>query len=203
MPTLLELANEVLLQVGEHPVSDFTSPVALKAKLACQLSLQFCSTLHGWMFLRQTVSTSNWVNGVATIVPFQKIYSVSLYTNILSCQRLRALKQLNTRSPYISNPTYYSICGQDQVLLYPEPVLADKPLVLFDILAHLTIPLLPADTLPYPQSFLNIVSLYAQATLHRTHTGDTTSIESTTRVFELAVHMYRLREDDSPGSMHL
>lgn len=202
MPTLLELANEVLLQVGEHPVSDFTSPVALKAKLACQLSLQFCSTLHGWMFLRQTVSTSSWVNGVATITPFQKVYSVSLYTNVLSRQRLQALKQLNIRAPYTANPTYYAVSGQDQVLLYPQPVTADKPLVLFDILSQITIPQSPADTLPYPQSFLNIVSLYAQATMHRTHTGDTSSLEATTRVFELAVHMYRTREDDAPGNIH-
>jgi hypothetical protein len=202
MPTLLELANEVLLQVGEHPVNDFTSPVALKAKLACQLSLQFCSTLHGWMFLRQTVSTSSWVNGVATITPFQKVYQVSHFTNVLSRQRLAALRQLNVRSPYTANPSYYAIVGENQILLYPQPVTADKPIILFDILAHITIPQLPTDSFTYPQAFLNIVSLYAQATMHRTHTADTASMEACMRTFELAVHMYRTREDDAPGNMH-
>jgi hypothetical protein len=199
MPTLLESCNEVLLQVGEREVSGFTSSVGKKVRLAYRRAQNFVGVLHAWRHLRVTVTTTNWVGGLATLPPFQSVYQ-AFFTQGTTAYNLTPLNPtaLNYRleqAPQTGIPRYYCIEGEGNVRLYPTPTPAMLPFIDFYLLLRPPVASNPADVLSGPDSYVELCTLYAQVIMHRTHTTDLNASQATMREFETSVHMYRTRDN--------
>lgn len=193
MPTLLEAANEALIQVGEREVSNFTSSVGKKARLAVRNAQQFVGILHQWRHLRASITTSPsvFVADTATIAPFSRILQAFVGTLVLQEINNGTLSHRVNTAPITSTPTYYSIDGESKVQFYPTPPLADQSKIVLDVLLKPTIASNPTDILEGPDEYVGLIVLYSQVILHRTHTTDLNAAESTAREFETRVHMYR------------
>lgn len=191
MPTLLEAVNEVLLQVGEREVSSFSSPVARKARLAIRRAQNFVGTLHQWRHLRATVSPSRFVGDICTLPPFLTIYSVYRGTQALQPINLDAIIYKVNTANSAGNPRYYSIVGENSVLIYPSPTPTEQTQIRVSLLLDATVASNPADVLEGPDGYVDLVTLYAQVVMHRIHTTDLNAADATAREFETSVHMYR------------
>lgn len=199
MPTLLESCNEVLLQVGEREVANFTSSVGKKVRLAYRRAQNFVGVLHAWRHLRVTVTTTNWVGGTATLSPFQSVSQV-FYTQGMSAYNLTPINPMLMtskfeQSPLTGIPRYYCITGENTVQLYPAPTLAMQPLIDFYVSLRPTIASLPTDVLQGTDSYVELCTLYAQVIMHRTHTTDLNASQATMREFETSIHMFRTRDN--------
>lgn len=194
--TLLAACNEALLMVGEREVTNFSSPVGRKARLALRRAQNFVGTLHAWRHLRATSTTPNWVGAVATPPPFHSVYQVyyqqspttAIALKSLSPSQMRYKRETDTS---LGIPRYYAVVGEGQVEFYPQPTPAMQPLIEFTLRLKSTIASEPTDLLEGPDGYTDLVTLYAQVVLHRTHTTDLNSAEATAREFETSVHMYR------------
>lgn len=195
MPLLLTACNEALLQVGEREQSDLSTPVGKKARLAIRGAIDMCATMHAWRFLRQTVITTNWLNGVVTLPPFKELYQVTSGNILLTPTNPAALLNRLAQSPVIGIPSRYCVTGDNQVTVYPEPSLADKNAMQFRLLLEPTLPSLATDDIVVPTPFYELVVLYAQIILHRTHTTDLASAEAAQRDFEIRMHLSRTRDN--------
>ena len=199
MPNLLEACNEVLLQVGEREVANFSTNVGTKVRLAYRRSQNVVGVLHAWRHLRVAVTTTNWVGGVATLTPFQSLYQV-FHTQGVSAYALSAANpQLITsrieQAPIIGVPRMYCVIGEGTVLVYPTPTALMLPLIDFYVLLRPTIANAPVDVLAGPDSYVELCTLYAQVIMHRTHTTDLAAAQATMREFETSIHMYRTRDN--------
>jgi hypothetical protein len=196
MATLLEACNEVLIMIGEREVTNFASPLGKKVRLAYRRAQQFVGILHQWRHLRATVTPSSWLNDTATFTPFTTIYN-GVYAPSATLRyelhpvNLETLCHKARISPLTDIPSYYSIAGENKVQLYPQPTVAMQPSISFDVLLKPTIASNPTDVLEGPDSYLDLVTLYAQIVMHRTHTTDLNAAEATLREFETSIHMYR------------
>jgi len=202
MPTLLDACNEVLLMVGEREVSNFTTPIGKKVRLAYRRAQSFVGVLHAWRHLRSTtqVVLSSWVNDVATLPPFLTVYTASYNGYEIRSINPETLKYKARVAPATGVPQYFSVVGEDQVQLYPQPSATDKPLIRFSLLLKPTIASAPTDVLQGPDMYNDLVTLYAQVIMHRTHTTDLNAAEATAREFETSIHMYRTSEVLQPIS---
>jgi hypothetical protein len=196
MTTFLDLVNEVLLQVGEREVPNFSSAVGRKAKLAVRGAVIFCQHQHDWRFTNTTLTVDlpGWSNGTATLSDMRRLHSVYL-DNF-------PLRRVSSHDYYPADtgagvPNCYAIVGENQVRLWPIPSDAIKPTVQFNVSTSLSIPVNETDVLNYPESFKEILSLYAQASMHRTHTTDMAALDACLRSFELLIHTYRSSEQRS------
>lgn len=198
MPTtsLLIACNEVLLNVGELEVSDFTTPVGKKARLAYSSAIRAVSSLHAWQHLQATVSALSWnVEGdTATLTPIQELYSVSLGTDVLRSVGFDELYERDIRIAATATPLYYARAEQNSVLLYPTPSVADRPNLKFRVLLQPTVPSLPGDNFTLPDDFYDLVHIYAQMLMHRNHTTDLQAAQACQSEFELRTHMVRTRQ---------
>lgn len=199
MPTLLESCNEVLLQVGEREVVNFSSVVGKKVRLAYRRAQNFVGVLHAWRHLRATVTTTNWVGGLATLSAFSSVYQV-FYTQGTSAFALTPVNPMLIaarveQSPITGIPTMYCITGENTVQLYPTPTTAMLPLIDFYVRLRPTIASAPTDVLQGVDSYVELCSLYAQVVMHRTHTTDLAAAQATMREFETSIHMYRSRDN--------
>lgn len=193
MTTLLELVNDSLLMVGEREVPNFESSVGRKGRLAVRNAQQFVGILHQWRHLRAIINTTpeSFVGGTATIAPFSRIFSAFVGTLALQCAQPRTMQYKVATGPLVSTPEYYSIAGESSVEFYPTPTLLDQSRITLHVLLKPTIASNTTDTLEGPAEYVDLVSLYAQVVLHRTHTTDLNAAEATAREFETRVHMYR------------
>ena len=199
MPTLLESCNEVLIQVGESEQASLNSSVGKKVRLAVRRAQNFVGVLHAWRHLRVTVTTTNWVGGLATLPPFQSLFQC-FYTQGTTAYPLAsinpsALNYKLEQAPQVGIPRFYCIEGEGVVRLYPTPTPAMLPLIDFYILLRPPIASNPADVLAGPDSYVELCILYAQVIMHRTHTTDLNASQATMREFETSVHMYRTRDN--------
>lgn len=199
--TLLAAANELLLNVGEQGVGDLGSSVGRKAAVAFQRALRFVSQLHSWSHLTANVTTPTWIGATAALPPVAEVYAVSLRQYMLSSTSYdRLYDHLIRTSPLlIGTPQYWSRSGSN-VLVYPEPVGLDKPLVVFRVLRQPVTPLLAADSFTLPDDFYDAVQTYAEMLLHRNHTTDAAAAQACAADFELRIHMLRSRETSQPVS---
>ena len=199
MPSLLEACNEVLTQVGEREIPNFSTTVGKKVRLAYRRSQNFVGCLHAWRHLRVAVTTANWVGGVATLPPFQSLYQVFHSQGPTAYALAPVNPQLITsrieQSPLIGTPRMYCIIGEGTVLVYPTPTVAMLPLIDFYVLLRPPIASAPVDVLAGPDSYVELCTLYAQVVMHRTHTTDLAAAQATMREFETSVHMYRTRDN--------
>lgn len=199
MPTLLESCNEVLIQVGEREVPNFTSSVGKKVRLAYRRAQNFVGVLHAWRHLRVTVTTTNWVGGLATLPPFQSLFQVFLTQGTtaypLACLNPSALSYKLEQAPQVGIPRFYCIEGENTIRLYPTPTPAMLPFIDFYLLLKPTIASNLADVLAGPDSYVELCTLYAQVVMHRTHTTDLNASQATMREFETSIHMYRTRDN--------
>lgn len=196
MPTLLEACNEVLLMVGEREVSSLSTPLGKKVRLALRRAQSFVGILHAWRHLRATTISASWVNDVATLTPFHTVYSVSYKPSTLVSYELKSinpetLEYKARNAPLSSIPDYYAVVGENKVQLYPAPTAVMQPLISFDVLLKPTIASAATDVLQGSDNYNDLVTLYAQVIMHRSHTTDLNAAESTLREFETSTHMYR------------
>lgn len=199
MATLLEACNEVLLQVGEREVVNFSSVVGKKVRLAYRRAQNFVGVLHAWRHLRVAVITTNWVGGVATLSNFSSVYQV-FYTQGTSAISLTPINPMTLyskfeQSPQTGIPRYYCITGENTVQLYPTPTTAMQPLIDFYVRLRPTVASAPVDVLQGTDAYVELCTLYAQVVMHRTHTTDLAAAQATMREFETSVHMYRTRDN--------
>ena len=193
MPTLLETANEALIQVGEREVATLTSAIGKKARLAVRNAQQFIGTLHQWRHLRASVTTTPaaFTGDTASIAPFSRVFRGYVGTLALQNLNLNSISYKVNTSPLTGSPVYYSIKTESKVQFYPSPTVTDQSKILLDVLLKPTIATNATDTLEGPDDYVALVGLYAQVILHRTHTTDLAAAEATAREFETRVHMYR------------
>lgn len=193
MITLLEAANEALIQVGEREVTSFTSSVGKKVRLAVRSAQQFVGILHQWRHLRASITTTPtmFLVDTATIAPFSRI--LQAYVGTLALQEINSsmISHRANTSPITGTPTYYAIDGESKVQFYPIPLLTDQSKILLEVLLKPTIASNPTDVLEGPDEYVGLITLYTQVVLHRTHTTDLNAAEATAREFETRVHMYR------------
>ena len=199
MPNLLEACNEVLLQVGEKEVANFSSNAGKKVRLAYRRAQNFVGVLHAWRHLRVTVTTTNWVGGLSTLPNFSSLYQ-AFYTQGSSAISLTPVNPMliNTKieqAPLTGIPRYYCITGENTVQLYPTPTAAMQPFIDFYVRLRPTIASFPADVLQGTDAYVELCTLYAQVVMHRTHTTDLAAAQITMREFETSVHMYRTRDN--------
>lgn len=202
--SFIDLVNRSLLQMGEREVPSFNSPVGRKAQYAVQTAIVFCSKLHPWLFLRQSsqVILPNWLNDRATLPGIQQMYAVYNGTTILKRQTPRNLINLALTAPSVSAPNHWALVATNTVQVYPQPTDAVKPVLLFDYLLEPTIPQLPADQITFPDAFVELVGMYAQHILLRSHAADLASSDAVLQQFQLLVHLYRTKEGSlNVGSM--
>ncbi|UZV39959.1 tail tubular protein A [Leptolyngbya phage LPP-1] len=198
MPTtsFINACNEVLLNVGELELSDFTTPVGRKAQIAYQRAIRAVSSLHAWQHLMSTVSALSWnvVGDIATLTPIQELYSVTLGTDVLRSVGFDELYERAARLATTSTPLYFSRAGQNEVLLYPAPSVAERANLLFRVMRQPTVPALPNDNFTLPDDFYDLVSIYAEMLMHRNHTTDIQAMQACQAEFELRTHMIRSRQ---------
>lgn len=193
--TLLETCNEALLQVGEREQPSLTAPTGKKARLAVRSAIDICARMHAWRFLRVIASTTNWLNSVGTLPPFQELYQASNGTQLLYLTSPEAIQNHVIRNPEVGLPLYCSVIGENQVMVYPLPAAAVLNAIQFRLLLQPTIPDIATDVLNFPAPFFELVDLYTQVILHRTHTTDLASAEAALRDFEVRMHMHRTRDN--------
>jgi hypothetical protein len=184
--------------IGEREVASLSTPLGKKVRLAYRRAQSFVGLLSAWRHLRTVVTTNalNWVNDRVTLPAFLSVYSAVYAPSDtlryeLRCINPETLKYKARTSPLISIPEYYAIVGQHQVQFYPQPTVAMLAQINVDLLLAPTIASAATDVIEGPDSYVDLVSLYAQIVMHRVHTTDLNAAEATLREFETSVHMYR------------
>ena len=202
MGTFLDQTNQLLVTVGELPVSDFEGFVARKAVLAFQQALTFVSSLYRWPHLRTEVVASSWVgDNVAVLPAYQSVIAV-FYEDGLSVKVKLGKTTYEDMQRYIYDapgiPRKWAHRDQYSMLLQPTDA-ASKLLVKFYLLLMPTIPTAISDNITLDPAFLQCVMLYAESILHRTHTTDLASANAVSRQFEVELQTLRTRrESDKP-----
>lgn len=192
--TLLTAVNETLLNIGESRQGDLSSAVGVKGRLAMQKAIRFVGMLHNWRYLSAVISTANWVNDYAQLVPIQNLYEVTLDQQVLRSVPEDTLYGYAARTAFTPSvaPQYYSLTGQG-VRVYPSPLTIDKPRVLFRVLLLPQVPQLAADNFTIPDDIYDAIQTYAEMLLHRNHTTDIAAMQACASDFELRIHMLRSR----------
>jgi hypothetical protein len=200
MPTFLDQTNDLLLTVGELPVSDFDGYVARKAVLAFQQALRFVSTLYRWPHLRSEVVPTSWVGDtVANLPEFQSVIAVFLQDSPkIKLPEVTYQKLQEGILDVADTPTMWA--HRDQRSLQFRPVDAtNKAKLRFYLLLAPTVPVNVSDNITLDAQFLQCVTLYAESILHRTHTTDLASANASSRQFEVELQTLRTRrESDTP-----
>jgi hypothetical protein len=200
MPSFLDQTNDLLLTVGELPVSDFDGYVARKAVLAFQQALCFVSTLYRWPHLRSEVVATSWVGDtVANLPEFQSVMAVFLQDNPkLKLPEVTYQKLQEGVLNSAATPTMWAHRDQRSIQFRPVDA-ANKAKLRFYLLLAPTVPVNVSDNITLDAQFLQCVMLFAESILHRTHTTDLASANASLRQFEVEVQTLRTRrESDTP-----
>lgn len=193
--TLLTACNEILLNVGETETSDLSAPHARKAKLAVQKALRSVASLHNWTYLQKVIQPSAWLNGYATIVPCQDVYSVSVGTNLLVSVDIDSLYERAVKLPALNGtPTHFSRVDETTVLVYPEPSVDEKAILTMRVLLQQQVPELADDEFSLPVDVYDCVMIYAEMLMHRNHTTDSSAMQQCSQEFEMRLHNLRSRD---------
>lgn len=200
MPSFLDQTNELLITVGELPVSDFEGYVARKAVLAFQQSLRFVSSLYRWSHLRSEVVATSWVGDtVANLPEYQSV--ISVYFQDVGKKKLEEVTYQKLQEGALNIPEAPCMWAhRDQRSLLFRPVdNQSKNKLRFYLLLTPTVPVNVSDNITLDAAFLQCVMLYAEAVLHRTHTTDLASANAASRQFEVELQTLRTRrESDTP-----
>jgi len=184
--------------VGELEVTTLSpaTTVAKKAKIAIINSIDFIARIAHWPYFRQEVAALSWVAGVATVTPYQRVYEVvdTLTKYVLRSIHPVTIRDLTSEAAAVGIPIYYSIVGDNQVMLYPEPTALIKPEIRFRILVEPTMPTVDADVIALSPPLYQLAALYAQIRMHVAHTGDISTAEALSREFEMRVQHLRSQD---------
>lgn len=203
MATALELMNRVLLNIGENEVLTDTNPIGKKAFLALKSALLSVAELHDWPHLWSTISGGSFTGGLATFgVTVQDVRSVRLPPTCLQEVTYGTmLSYLNTATPTVATPQYWSDFGDSRVQVYPIPTNTDAAALRYDVLLRQPLPALSSSTITTPVDFEECVVLYAEYLMHLKHTGDAQAASGTRAEFEQKLHYLRQRK--SVGSPYI
>lgn len=207
MAPLLEICNEVLLNIGENPVTYETHPVARKVFAAYRTALSHVSALYKWPHLiAERQATFAGDVGSFTDPPIQHVLD-AVYIDDSNCYRISPAGRRNLWSvartrPEVGVPCFWANYGTSQVRLYPEPSLTTASKVSFLVVNAPTLPtaLLGGNQVTLPDDFLQAVKYYTEFTMHLRHTADLASANAAQSVFEQYVHMLRSRKSGEPVS---
>lgn len=184
--------------IGEREVSNFNSVTGRKVRLAYRRAQNFVGILHQWRHLRASTTTLStaWVGGTVTLPPFTEVYRATYKPSTLLAYPLRSinpdtLRRKDAVAMLQGIPEFYAIVGENRVQFYPTPTLQMRTEIELDLLLRPTIASQPGDILEGVDSYVDLVTLYAQVVMHRVHTTDLNAAEATAREFETSVHMYR------------
>ncbi len=193
--TLLEACNEVLLNVGETEVPDLSAPHAKKARLSIQRALRSVASLHNWTYLQKVIQPSSWLNGYATIVPCQDIYTVSLRTDLLLSAGIDELYDRAVRFPNLDGtPTHFSRVDETTIFVYPQPSVVDQADIMLRVLLQQQVPQLAGDDFSLPVDVYDCIMIYAEMLMHRNHTTDSAAMQQCSQEFEMRLHNLRSRD---------
>lgn len=193
--TLLQACNQVLLNVGETEVPELTSPPARKARLSVQRAIRSVASLHNWTYLQKVIQPSAWLNGYATVVPTQDVYTASVGTTILRSADIDALYEQSVKAPVVSStPTHFSRVDETTIFFYPEPSVAERDSIRLRVLLQQQVPQQAGDSFTLPDDVMDCVMIYAEMLMHRNHTTDSAAMQQCSQEFEMRLHNLRSRD---------
>lgn len=195
--TLIDAVNELLLVIGELPVTNLSSPVARKAVIALNRAASQVAQHHRWTFLRATsgVTAVPGDAGAYTILfPSSRILSVYLPGNVLQEQPpLELLKQAK-QTPATGIPRYWARVTDSLLRIYPAMLPAAVPTATVLYLGLIPTLAVDSDVLTVPDDVYYCIQLFAEMTMHRIHTADMGALQAATLEYENKLHFARTKD---------
>lgn len=212
----LGVVNEVMLNVGERVVNDFTTPTARKAKQFVIEALRELQLRDDWEFLRDFVNAASWASpGIATLPSYQRLHAVQYlvpntgsaainkvflsYLDRPSFERITPFAFLNTDVNML--PDSYTMLddARIQVKPYPNDTLTQAR-VSFHITRAMTMPNLTTDFLPIPERLIPLVVRLASSIMAARHLDDINMSQLLRNEFEAMLRQIRAREQLTPST---
>jgi hypothetical protein len=195
--TLIDAVNELLLVIGELPVTNLSSPVARKAVIAINRAASQVGQHHRWTFLRATTGVTAVPGdaGAYTILfPSSRILAVYLPGNVLQEQPPLSLLQQAKQVPATGVPRYWSRVTETLLRIYPAMLPAAVPTATVLYLGLISEMFVATDTLTVPDDVYYCIQTYAEMTMHRIHTADMNALQAATLEYENKLQYARTKD---------
>jgi hypothetical protein len=196
--TLLSIANQALIEVGERPITDITSFVALKAFESCRQAVREFAVEADWAFQRESTRPfTNWSSNKASIIGMQRVFSVSYRAGTaagyIQIPYIEA-PVFNQNVPVAGTPECYTLLSDEQFGFYPTPSVADQTNLIAEVSMSLVPPATSTNFFPIPERLMFIIKTRAKYHLALNHLDDKGSAQMYEREYQLAVQQVRNRE---------
>lgn len=176
--TLLQAANDVLLGIGERPITVFGSNLGAKIKSVMTTAFLDVCLLDDWSWLVTRRNADSWLGNKAILNNRRRFYELTYQT---------APGQPHTKIPYVfpekfdnevitsysvsgSYPIKYTLDSELHVLMTPYPTTPDEQSkVWFKTAESPQAPIGTTDLFPMPERFVDLVkrrALYLMAIRH-------------------------------------
>lgn len=178
--TMLEVANQVLLSIGERTISAFGTPVGLKVRFAIQSAIRDLQNFHDFSWTKSRILATSWSGNRATLDRTVRVFNVrasgsssGTFSPLINVP-WDDFDGMFSSSSAEGIPEYWAWDGESTVVVYPTPTEDVQDLVYFYVSQVMTQPILPSDVLPIPERHLNLVLDRATYYMALTHLDDKT-----------------------------
>lgn len=179
--TLLQAANDVLLGIGERPITNFGSNLGVKTKSVITTATYDVGSLDDWSWLITKRNADGWMDNKAILNNRRRIYDVQYrsaagqpYVNIPYVFPTdfdnETLTGYSTSGRY---PLKYTLDSELSVFLNPYPTTTDEQIKIFVRTADVIVPPTSvSETFPVPERFVELIKKRALYYLALRHLDD-------------------------------
>jgi hypothetical protein len=179
--TLLQATNDVLLGIGERPITNFGSNLGAKVKSVITTATLDVGFLDDWSWLITKRNADGWNGNVATLNNRRRVYDVQYrssvgqpYVNVPYV--FPETFDNETITGYSASGTYplkYTLDSELSVFLNPYPTTTDEQIKIFFRTADVIVPPVAiSDKFPVPERFVELIKKRALYYLALRHLDD-------------------------------
>jgi len=201
--TLLQAANDILLGIGERPVTNFGSNLGAKAKSVIITATYDVGSLDDWSWLITKRNADGWSDNKAILNNRRRVYDVQ-YRSAVGKPYVdvryvfpkdfdnETLKGYSTSGSY---PLKYTLDSELSVLLNPYPTTTDEQIKIFFRTADVIVPPTTlTGTFPVPERFVELIKKRALYYLALRHLDDSAMASMFNSEYEVLAQ--RLRDTE-------
>ena len=204
--TLLDVANVTLRAIGERPVLTLNTVQGDRVKDAILNAARDVEALHTWDWLYKTVPASAWVNEIADIGTYQRLFTVSMGDTIEGYRELVYVPEYildqQPIKPYTGDRDlarfYTLLSGKVRFSNYPADSVSQSR-IKFYIQQSIVVPTNETDTFSnVPEKYITLLTKKASHLMAIRYLDDAQLASYFQQELEQLVQQYRNVERKAP-----
>lgn len=198
--TLLQAANEVLIDLGERPILNFGGNLGIKIKSAMTSATRDIGLLEDWSWLIHRRNADAWDGHTAILTNRRRLFKVEYQTAPLQAYQKVQYVDRDTfdRAPILSYsvsggyPLKYTTGPELTVELNPYPTTDDEKIkIWFSAVDAIVPPSTVGSLFPVPERFVELIKKRALYYMAIRHLDDASAASMYNNEFEVLAQRFR------------